>query len=183
MMKRVLTTCLMIGVMSLSLLAQQKPAAPPAAATKPQPAPPAVEVKRRNVSIEVAIADQTGSADPVKNVVTMIVGDGRTGSVRSSGSVMTTLDGVRGAPTAVERRNVTLNVDANPTIQTDGSVLVLLTLEYTPRPEGEKSEGPAQLNERITLTVESGKPMVVSRAADPGGNRKISIELTATVMK
>ena len=84
----------------------------------------------------------------------------------------------------VERRNVTLNVDANPVVQSDGSVLLSLTLEYIPRPEGpENTAGEATLNERMTVTLESGKPMVISKAADPAGNRKINVEVTATVMK
>ena len=53
-----------------------------------------------------------------------------------------------------------------------------------PRPEGpENSGGGAELNQRLTVTLESGKPMVISRAADPAGNRKINVEVTATVMK
>jgi hypothetical protein len=177
MVKRVLTTCLIVGVMTIALVAQEKPK--PAA--KPEPAPAAAEVKRRNVSIEVAITDQTGSADPVKKVVTMIVADRQVGSVRSNASAAGTSDG---AFAAVERRNVTLNVDAHPVVYPDNSILLSLTLEYLPRDEdGEKTGGRAQLNERVAVTLESGKMMVVSRAADPGGNRKISVELTATVMK
>ena len=84
----------------------------------------------------------------------------------------------------MERRNVTLNVDASPVVQADGSVLLDLTLEYIPRPQGaENTAGEATLNERMSVTLESGKPMVISRAADPAGNRKINVEVTATVMK
>jgi len=117
--------------------------------------------------------------------VTMIVTDRRMGSVRSAGSVVATSNGAAGAPmTTVERRNVTLNVDANPVVQSDGSILLSLTLEYIPRPEGpENTGGVAQLNEKMTVTLESGKAMVISRAADPAGNRKINVEVTATVMK
>jgi hypothetical protein len=182
MMTRVVTTCVMVAVMTLALAAQQKPKPKPSAEAKPQPAPPSAEVKRRNVNIEVAIADQTGSADPVKKVVTMIVADREMGSVRSNASMMDTSDG----PVATtERRNVTLNVDARPVVHPDDSILLSLTLEYLPRDEeGEKNGGGrAQLNERMAVTLESGKTMMVSRAADPAGNRKITVELTATVMK
>ena len=40
-----------------------------------------------------------------------------------------------------------------------------------------------QLNERVALTLESGKPMVISASADPGSSRHITVEVTATVMK
>ena len=187
MMKRLFAACIAVGLMTAPLSAQQKPAAPrPAQATpEPEPPPPSGDVRQRNVSIEVTIADQAGSGEAVKKVVTMIVTDRRMGSVRSGGSVAATSNGAGGAPvTIVERRDVTLNVDANPVVQGDGSVLLSLTLEYIPRPEGPENTGAeARLNQRMTVTLESGKPMVISRAADPAGNRKINVEVTATVMK
>jgi glucose/arabinose dehydrogenase len=194
MMKRLFAACIAVGLLTASLSAQQKPAAPRPAqdkpesepAPQPEPPPPSGDVRQRNVSIEVTIADQAGSGEAVKKVVTMIVTDRRMGSVRSGGSVAATSNGAAGtAPvTIVERRDVTLNVDANPVVQGDGSVLLSLTLEYIPRPEGPENTGAeARLNQRMTVTLESGKPMVISRAADPAGNRKINVEVTATVMK
>jgi glucose/arabinose dehydrogenase len=193
MMKRLFAACIAVGLLTASLSAQQKPAAPRPAqdkpesepAPQPEPPPPSGDVRQRNVSIEVTIADQAGSGEAVKKVVTMIVTDRRMGSVRSGGSVVATSKGTTEAPaTMVQRRDVTLNVDANPIVQLDGSVLLSLTLEYIPRPEGPENTGAeAKLNQRMTVTLESGKPMVISRAADPAGNRKINVEVTATVMK
>jgi glucose/arabinose dehydrogenase len=192
MMKRLFAACIAVGLMTASLAAQQKPAAARPAQAKPEPTPEpepppsSGNVRQRNVSIEVTIADQAGAGEAVKKVVTMIVTDRRMGSVRSGGSVAATSNGAAGsAPvTIVERRDVTLNVDANPVVQGDGSVLLSLTLEYIPRPEGPENTGAeARLNQRMTVTLESGKPMVISRAADPAGNRKINVEVTATVMK
>lgn len=171
--------------------AQPKASAPrPAVRVKQTPAPPAAapppaatvpsgpEVKRRNVNIEVTIADQAGAAPPVKKVVTMIVADRQMGSVRSNGSVMVQTGGV-----AIQRP-VTLNVDATPITHPDDSVLLSLTVEYRPTAEGATDgENAAQLNERLSVTLESGKPLVISRATDPAGNRKIVMEVTATVMR
>jgi hypothetical protein len=191
MMKQLVAACIVIiGVMTPPLSAQQKPGAPaqakPEPASKPEPAPPPGDVRQRNVSIEVTIADQAGSGEAVKKVVTMIVADRRMGSVRSGGSVVATSKAAAGAPAMMtaERREVTLNIDANPIVQLDGSVLLSLTLEYIPRPEEPENTGAeAKLNQRLTVTLESGKPMVISRAPDPAGNRKIHVEVTATVMK
>jgi len=181
MLKRLLATCLTIGVMTVALTAQEKPAAP-----KPVPgkAPaPSLDVKRRNVNIDVAITDQTGAVEPVKKVVTMIVSDRQMGSVRSTGNVVVAIEGT---PVS-ERRIVTLNVDASPVVHSDGSMLLTLNLEYLPRPEdgpdAVKRPAPAELKERIAVTLESGQPMVISRAADPGSNRRITVEVTATLMK
>ena len=188
MVKRLVMTWLGIAAMALTAAAQEKPATPgtaqeksvvaPAAQTRPQAAPPA-DAKRRNVGIEVAITDQTGPAEPVKKVVTMIVADRQMGSVRSTGNALP-LSGAIATPG--ERQ--TLNIDATPVVHPDDSILLSLTLEYVPRPDdADKTGGRAQLNERLAVTLESGKPLVVSRSADPGSTRKISVEVTATVMK
>ena len=38
-------------------------------------------------------------------------------------------------------------------------------------------------NERLSVILESGKPMIVSQAADPTSDRKITVEITATILK
>jgi hypothetical protein len=35
----------------------------------------------------------------------------------------------------------------------------------------------------MSLILESGKPTVVSQAADPSSDRKITVEVTATILK
>ena len=116
--------------------AGQKSSTAPSADVKPRPGPPATGVRRRNVNIEVAITEQTGVADPVKKVVTMVVADGQMGSVRSTGSAMEPAAGAVGAPeVVVEGRPLTLNIDASPTVRADDSVQLSLTLEYAPRPD------------------------------------------------
>jgi hypothetical protein len=183
MTKLILTTCLTAALMTVALSAGQK-GSPPAAQPKMQPAPAAApaapaDVRRRNVSIELAITDQTGSAEAVKKVVTLIVADRQTGSVRSSGNAVLG----QNEPMSVPPERETLNVDAIPVVHQDDSMLLSLTIEYMPRRTPGESGGRAQLNERISVTLDSGKPMVISRSADPGSSRKISVEVTATVMK
>jgi hypothetical protein len=157
----------------------QTPSSPAAVETKPQPGAPATDVRRRNVNIELAISDQTGSAAPIKKVVTLIVADRQKGSVRSSGNAMLPKD----EPASMPLEHETLNVDATPTVHADDSVLLALALEYRPERAEPQNGGRAQLNERMSVTLESGKPMVISRSADPGSSRRITVEITATVMK
>jgi hypothetical protein len=192
MMKTFVMACLLAGAATLPVSAQERPAGPPPAQDKGAPVAGNAEAatrlageKRRNVSIELAIIDQTGSAEPIKKVVTMIVADGRVGSVRSSGQVLLPASGSSDAGMAARRARagVMLNLDATPNIHSDGSVLLNIKLEYTPRPEGSETGGDVQLHEGITVTLESGKPLVISRAADPAGNRKIVVEVTGTVLK
>ncbi len=61
------------------------------------------------------------------------------------------------------RFNVSLNVDATPTIVKDGLMRLDLSLEYSPKPGSENAssgEGRSPLNERLSLLVESGKPLI-----------------------
>ena len=182
MLKRLLTICLTVGVVTAAISAQEnRPTENPVPGKSPTA--PMDVTKRRNVNIEIAITDQAGTAEPLKKVVTMIVSDRHMGSVRSSGNVVAPIEG---SPVS-ERRIVILNVDASPVVHSDGSMLLTLNLEYVPRPEDApdtlKKPAPAELKERMAVTLESGKPMVISRAADPGSNRRITVEVTATVMK
>jgi hypothetical protein len=39
------------------------------------------------------------------------------------------------------------------------------------------------LNERIVTILESGKPIVISQAADPTSDRRIGVEVRATILK
>jgi len=41
----------------------------------------------------------------------------------------------------------------------------------------------AQINERLTVILQENKPLVISQAADPGSDRKITVELIATIGK
>jgi hypothetical protein len=170
----------------------QAKAEPPKAPAEPPPLP-------FNIKIEVSITDQSGSGTPAKKVVTMIASDRQSTNIRSSASVpvpTTIMQRPAGAETgpanvAVQSytyRNVTINVDARPAIvQKDPSRIALsLGLEYVPRAEGRQEEmtpGMASWSERLSLILESGKPMIVSQAADPTSDRKITVEVTATILK
>jgi hypothetical protein len=163
----------------------KEPSKNEAPATKPAPEPPGLPI---NVKIEVSITDQTGTNAPAKKVVTMLTTDRQSNSIRSSASVPVKVNGATTAPPLVTYRNVTINVDARPTIiaKEPNKVLVAFGLEYLPKSAGGAEElepGMSQLNERLSLVLESGKPMIVSQAADPVSDRKITVEVTATILR
>lgn len=155
--------------------AQQASPAQPAAAAQEKPAskPAPPEGQPNNIKVELSITDQSGTGAPSKRTVSMIIADRSAGSVRSQGSPIGTV------------RAATLNVDATPTIVKDGLIRIMLGLEYFPRPgDGPAaSDGQGSLNQRLTLLVESGKSMIVSQASDPTSDRKMIVELTATILK
>jgi hypothetical protein len=158
-----------------------KPAEQPPATTRPAAElPPPIA----NVRIEVSITDQTGSGTPARKVVSMIAGDRQNTNIRSSASVP-----VKSMGGMINYRNVTINVDARPAImlKDPSRIVVNLGLEYLPRSAGGQEEmeaGMASLTERLNgLILESGKPMIISQAADPTSDRKVTVEITATILK
>ena len=157
------------------LPAKERPLAiePPA----PQPTPRAVEGQPVNIRIEITISEATGPGEPAHKLVTMILADRQNGSIRTSGWVRMT----------GERRDVVINVDARPILLRDNAVRVELGLQYQPAGSSQTATNTdvAQtgLNERLNTILESGKPLVVSQASDPASDRRISVEVKATILR
>lgn len=155
----------------------------PAKVKAPEPPPLAV-----NVKVEVAITDQSGNNTPAKKTVSMIIGDRQRNSIRSGASVAVKVPGPVTANAAFNYRNVTINVDAHPSIvqKEPNKLLLELVIQYQPKSGGGQEDlepGMASLNESMSLILESGKPTMVSQAADPTSDRKITVEVTATILK
>jgi len=197
MLKRVAIVMCGVALAASAYAGQAKPAAPAkppakpveakseAAPAKAAPESPALPV---NIKVEVSITDQTSDGTPAKKVVTMIVGDRQRNIIRSSASVPVRAQNSPGAPAVYNYRTVTINVDAHPSIvaKEPNKVLLGLGLEYFPKSAGGREEaepGMASLNEQLSLILDSGKPTVVSQAADPTSDRKITVEVTATIVK
>ena len=166
---------------------------PPAPGTTKQPAPAASAPEKKadeeprgqpvNVKMDLTITDQMGTGEPAKKTVSMIVADRSAGSIRSSGNNIRAM----------------LNVDAAPQILPSGNIKVQLGLEYNPRQGGgpttsvkaasgetvqlPNESGGSSLNQRVAIVLEPGKPLVMSQAADPLSDRKITVEVRATVLK
>jgi hypothetical protein len=122
----------------------------------------------QNVKVELALND-TGAADTsAKRTITMMLVDGAAGQIRSTGPSGTSL-----------------NVDAQPHVRPDGKIWLNFSLQYYPAVEssGGNARQPAVLNEAMTVVLVDAKPMLVSQSADPRGDRRVSVEVTATVVK
>jgi hypothetical protein len=198
MLKQTVMAVVASSLLSVALIAQDRPkqganrpatSPQPAPAEKPaQPTPPREQPARPsepagqpvNIKLDITITDQASPGEPTKKIVTMFVADRAGGSVRSSGFQNTA--GMGTQPVAI-------NVDANPIILKDGSIRLVFGLEYQPRPplEPQQTTAPlgriAQINERLTVILQENKPMVISQAADPGSDRKITVELRASLVK
>jgi hypothetical protein len=196
-MKKIATTLIAALLTATAAIAQDKPAPTPKPSTNapaqkaaPEPAPLPV-----NIKIEVSITDQTSANPPAKKVVTMIASDRENANVRSSANVVVR-QGVMGpmtpggvpTPASYMTRTVTINVDARPVIvaKEPNKIAMSFGLEYLPKPgsiEEQAEPGMTTWSERLGLILESGKPMVISQAADPTSDRKITVEVTATILK
>lgn len=151
--------------------------------TPPPPEAPAPVGQPVNVKLDLTITDQLASGAPAKKTVSMIVAD------RSSGSIRSIANTVR----------ATLNVDATPQILQNGNIRLQLGLEYNPRqpttppekvkgPSGEmlelpRDEGGSSLNQRVAIVLEPNKPLMLSQAADPLSDRKITVEVRVSILK
>jgi hypothetical protein len=136
-----------------------------------------------NVRLDLTITDQMGPGEPARKTMSMLVADGAGGSIRSSGN------SVRAA----------LNVDATPQILSNGNIKVQLGLEYNPRQGSGATQtvktstgdtvqlppeqGGSSLNQRVAVVLQPGKPLVLSQAADPVSDRKITVEIRAEILK
>ena len=161
---------------------EQPPTATPAARTLTPPTPRR-EGQPVNIKIDFTITDQRSSAAAVKRILTLIVADERTGSIRSQSSVFQVGD-------------VPLNLDASPALLTDGKIRLGFNLQYDwPAPFETAAANPAQqppprgtviktaLHDSVTLILESGKPMIAAQSADPIGDRQVTVEVKATVLR
>ena len=124
-----------------------------------------------NVQVELTLTDQLGTGTPQKKTVSMIVSSGSLGKIRNTAA--------RVGPTQIG-----LNVDARPFVSVEGPIRLELTLYYYP-PQGDTTDPgtPTELNQQLTVVLQSGKPLVVSQAADPVSDRKVIVEVKATVLK
>ena len=149
------------------------------ASTDVQAVPPGPKFVRTltNVQVELTLTDQMGTQPGEKKTVSMIVSSGNWGRVRSAATIQRMPE----PPLPVE-----LNVDARPFVSMDGPIQLELTLVYSP-PTSDARETlksrPTGMNQSLTVVLQSGKPLVISQAADPVSDRKVTVEVKATVLK
>jgi hypothetical protein len=186
----VLVTVFAIGHAPQAESRQQTPAPaerPAAAQGKPTPGPseapppPVPQGQPVNIKLDLTITDQAGPGQPAKKTVSVIVADRGNAAVRSSGNDV----------------RATINVDASPQIMGNGNVRLILGVEYNPRQgPAEKIKGPggemmeavgdargSSLNQRVMVLLEPNKPLIISQAADPLSDRKITLEIKATILR
>jgi len=152
----------------------QKPAGRKAS-TKPERVDEVVKVPPGpNVRVEFTLTDQQTGVPTTNKTVMLTTSNRQWGRIRSQ--ITSRIYG--GAP---------LNVDARPTVTQDGRISLELTIEYA---LGRNSEVEANsdkivqvsINESLTALLENGKPLLVTQSADPISDRKVTVEVKATIL-
>jgi hypothetical protein len=137
-----------------------------------------------NVRIDLTILDQAASGAPARKTVSMYIADRSIANVRTTGRMLT----------REGWRDVLINVDARPTVirGKNDAIRLDLGLEYRPMAAQtsaapidlrETSVQPTALKQNVVTILDSGKPILISQAADPSSDRRISVELKATIEK
>lgn len=144
---------------------------------------------QRNVQLDIAITDTISGKPETKNVM-LVLQIGRAGSVRTVGHVLVPLpvrDMASGDPARVplgyEEHLVELNLDGMVGVVESDLVAATVTFVYSAPPNSSPgaSAPTPRVNENVAVLLRSGKPLVVSRTADPVTNRTVTVELTATI--
>jgi hypothetical protein len=177
------------------------PAAPPPGAPRAQRAPqsprPVIAAippgegpyvaKDVNIRVDATITESRGEQTLGRKVISVTLRDGDTGSVRSSALVPQPKFG--GSPDDQGLTRAPLNMDATVFLREGGRVLARVTLEYN-RGSVEIGNSGAQraafdsgIRQSVSVMLENGKPLVVAQSADPEGDRRVTLELKATILK
>ena len=160
--------------------APRAPRAPVAARTTGEaPVPEAVRHPRGqpvNLRLEFTVTDQVGSAPPVKKTITMNVADGETGRIRSTAAVPIKGGGMDSVP---------LSVDATPSIE-GNKVRLRAALDYqllTESTDPAVRDTKTSIAQSVTSILSDGVLTILSQSADPRTDRKVTLEVKATVIK
>ena len=137
----------------------QQPQKPPTPGTSAAQQAPQQNVWQ-NIKLDLTITDAVNASTQLRKVLSLYIADGRQGQVRS------------------QSEQGLINVDARPQVRPDGKTILLqLTVEYRQGVSG------SQFSESLSAMVIDGKPITLSQAADPTGDRKVSVEVLATIQK
>jgi len=167
--------------------AQEVPATPPVNnQVSGTPGPP--RFLNQNVRIDVTIALK-GDAKPLLKNLSMVAGDGRETKGRAGIEVPVPTGFAAGttAPLSYQYRSVGVNVDATPQILDATHVLLRMNIQFSTvyKAEGgqvQPSFGQGS-HEVRGIVFESGKPVLVTQAADGETGREYTVEVKATLLK
>ena len=139
--------------------------------------PPRSRGQLVNLRLEFTITDQIGTATPVKKTVMMNVADGESGRIRTNADVYR----ANTSPTQVP-----LSVDASPEVE-GNKIRLRASLDYQLLNErtapDQPTGGKTSITQSVTSILNDGVPTILSQSADPLTDRKVTLEVKATIIK
>jgi hypothetical protein len=119
-----------------------------------------------NIRYEVVVFDKGGD-QPARKVVTILAALGEMSMVRAD---------------RPDGRANPLGVDVTPSSIRNGKIMTRFGISYVP-PTASIKETTLEISQNTTLWMENAKPTVISEATDPFSDRRIIVEVTATILK
>jgi hypothetical protein len=163
MLKRPTAILLVALAMGVAATAQEAP--PAQKPVEPQAAQPArASAQAANIRIDLTITDQRSDSQAAPKTMMMLVEDRQSGRIRSS------------------RGNAMLNLDVRPEIVRDSRVRLFVSLEFSPQDGPDRPTQPPVL-QSLTALVDDGKSLVISQSADPTSDRKVRVDVKATIVR
>ena len=178
-MKSVIIALLIAVSVLMQANAQSRQAGPPPPATptpppREQPAtPPLPPPAAVNVRIDVTVIDE-GGPQTLRESVSLTTTDRQETSSRSEAQV-----GNNVSPTI-------LNVDATPQVSglPTGKIRLRVSLDYLPKLiENQPLGSRTRTRLAFTVVLDDGKSMVASNISDPATDRRVRVEVAATILK
>jgi hypothetical protein len=126
-----------------------------------------------NVRLDVKITERRGSGEPVTKLVSMTVADTEQGKIRSLAE----------PPPGGNSTSVPLHVDGRPVIE-GNRVRLHISLDYTAdRPVDASAKSTLNVKEDLSVILENGRALTIADAVDPMGDRRVQVEVTATILR
>jgi hypothetical protein len=123
-----------------------------------------------NIRVDVAVTEEGGGEPLSRKDVSVTVGEGRSGSVRSGSA------GVSDKPFPFTDSR--LRVDVQPRLEANGKIRTVVTLSYLSFPHFSR-EG----EQKFEVLLDDGKPLIVSQASSATSDRRLRVDVTATILK
>ena len=150
-----------------------QPASPAARAEQTPDAPARRAGKPVNVRVEVTVTEQVGSKPAHSKQLILTTADGESAQIRNQPEVATP-GPVLAAP---------FSVDAHPRLLDGNRLLLMLSIDYNVVDATSEKGARNQVRSRQDIVLESGKPLVVSESTDPMTERRVTVTVTATILK
>jgi hypothetical protein len=151
-------------------------------AQKVQVMPRIVKGQLVNLRLEFTITDQIGATAPVKKTVTMNVADGESGRIRSNASVPRKTNPGAGGWSYT---NAPLSIDARPEVE-GNKIRLNASLDYLLLNDAASADvpgGTTSITQSVTSILNDGVQTILSQSADPLTDRKVTLEVKATIVK